>query len=29
VHLALPDTSAFRGADLTRDPSADLDRAEH
>jgi len=29
VHLALPDTSAFRGADLTRDPTADLDRAEH
>jgi acetolactate decarboxylase len=29
VHLALPDTTAFRGADLTRDPAADLDRAEH
>jgi acetolactate decarboxylase len=29
VHLALPDTIAFRGADLTRDPTADLDRAEH
>jgi acetolactate decarboxylase len=29
VHLALPDTDAFRGADLTHDPSADLDRAEH
>jgi len=29
VHLALPDTAAFRDADLTRDPSADLDRAEH
>jgi len=29
VHLALPDTTAFRGADLTRDPTADLDRAEH
>jgi acetolactate decarboxylase len=29
VHLALPDTTAFRAADLTRDPSADLDRAEH
>lgn len=29
VHLALPDTSAFRAADLTRDPTADLDRAEH
>jgi acetolactate decarboxylase len=29
VHLALPDTAAFRGADLTRDPTADLDRAEH
>jgi acetolactate decarboxylase len=29
VHLALPDTSAFRDADLTRDPTADLDRAEH
>jgi acetolactate decarboxylase len=29
VHLALPDTDAFRDADLTRDPTADLDRAEH
>lgn len=29
VHLALPDTAAFRGADLTRDPTSDLDRAEH
>jgi acetolactate decarboxylase len=29
VHLALPDTAAFRGADLTHDPTADLDRAEH
>ena len=29
VHLALPDTVAFRDADLTRDPTADLDRAEH
>ena len=29
VHLALPDTTAFRAADLTRDPTADLDRAEH
>jgi acetolactate decarboxylase len=29
VHLALPDTSAFRAADLTHDPTADLDRAEH
>ena len=29
VHLALPDTTAFRDADLTRDPTADLDRAEH
>jgi acetolactate decarboxylase len=29
VHLALPDTAAFRGADLTRDPTVDLDRAEH
>jgi acetolactate decarboxylase len=29
VHLALPDTTAFRQADLTRDPTADLDRAEH
>jgi acetolactate decarboxylase len=29
VHLALPDTAAFRDADLTHDPSADLDRAEH
>jgi acetolactate decarboxylase len=29
VHLALPDTAAFRDADLTRDPTADLDRAEH
>jgi acetolactate decarboxylase len=29
VHLALPDTAAFRAADLTRDPTADLDRAEH
>ena len=29
VHLALPDTSAFRDADLTGDPTADLDRAEH
>jgi acetolactate decarboxylase len=28
VHLALPDTAAFRGADLTHDPAADLDRAE-
>jgi hypothetical protein len=29
VHLALPDTTAFRAADLTGDPTADLDRAEH
>ena len=29
VHLALPDTAAFRAADLTGDPTADLDRAEH
>ncbi len=29
VHLALPDTAAFRAADLTDDPTADLDRAEH
>jgi acetolactate decarboxylase len=29
VHLALPDTDAFRAADLTGDPTADLDRAEH
>jgi acetolactate decarboxylase len=29
VHLALPDTFAFRAADLAHDPSADLDRAEH
>jgi acetolactate decarboxylase len=29
VHLALPDTGAFRAADLTGDPTADLDRAEH
>ena len=29
VHLALPDTVAFRDADLTGDPTADLDRAEH
>jgi acetolactate decarboxylase len=29
VHLALPDTTAFRRADLTHDPTADLDRAEH
>jgi acetolactate decarboxylase len=29
VHLALPDTTAFRDADLTHDPTADLDRAEH
>ncbi len=29
VHLALPDTAAFRGADLTHDPTADIDRAEH
>ena len=29
VHLALPDTAAFRRADLTRDTTADLDRAEH
>ena len=28
VHLALPDTAAFRGADLTHDPTADLDKAE-
>jgi len=28
VHLALPGTAAFRDADLTRDPTADLDRAE-
>ena len=27
VHLALPDTAAFRAADLTRDPTADLDRS--
>jgi acetolactate decarboxylase len=29
VHLALPESAAFRGADLTHDPTADLDRAEH
>jgi hypothetical protein len=29
VHLALPDTVAFRAADLTHDPTGDLDRAEH
>jgi len=29
VHLALPDTAAFRGADLTHDPTVDLDTAEH
>ena len=29
VHLALPDTTAFRNADLAHDPSSDLDRAEH
>ena len=29
VHLALPNTVAFRDADLTGDPTADLDRAEH
>lgn len=29
VHLALPETASFRQADLTRDPTADLDRAEH
>ncbi len=29
VHLALPDTAAFRDADLTHDPTADIDRAEH
>jgi acetolactate decarboxylase len=28
VHLALPETAAFRAADLEHDPSADLDRAE-
>jgi acetolactate decarboxylase len=29
IHLALPDTAAFRHADLEHDPTADLDRAEH
>jgi acetolactate decarboxylase len=29
VHLALPDNSAFRTADLAHDPRAALDRAEH
>lgn len=29
VHLALPESEAFVHADLTRDPSADLDVAEH
>jgi acetolactate decarboxylase len=29
VHLALPDTTAFRDADLAHDPTADLDVAEH
>jgi acetolactate decarboxylase len=29
VHLALPDTTAFRAADLAHDPTADLDVAEH
>lgn len=29
VHLALPESEAFVHADLTRDPGADLDRAEH
>ncbi len=29
IHLALPDTAAFRRADLEHDPTADLDRAEH
>ena len=29
VHLALPESEAFVHADLSRDPSADLDRAEH
>ena len=29
VHLALPNTVAFRDAGLTGDPTADLDRAEH
>jgi acetolactate decarboxylase len=29
VHLALPDNSAFRNADLAHDPSAALDQAEH
>jgi acetolactate decarboxylase len=29
VHLALPDTAAFRRADLAHDPRAALDQAEH
>ena len=29
IHLALPDTAAFRRADLEHDPTPDLDRAEH
>jgi hypothetical protein len=29
IHVALPDTDTFRGAALPRDPSADLDVAEH
>jgi acetolactate decarboxylase len=29
IHLALPDTAAFRRADLEHDPTADLDQAEH
>jgi len=29
IHLALPDTAAFRRADLEHDPTSDLDRAEH
>ena len=29
IHLALPDTAAFRRAHLEHDPTADLDRAEH
>jgi acetolactate decarboxylase len=29
VHLALPDTAAFRDADLAHDPRAALDQAEH
>jgi acetolactate decarboxylase len=29
VHVVLPDHAAFLAADLSRDPTADLDRAEH